>query len=511
MPSKKYMELDSNYRDRTQFPNAGAFEVNISQSGMKTNLNALDPITKAYPDIVFCPNEFQSVALKFTAATGDFDISACSSTSTFIVENDGTPTPPTAPAIKDGYYVGAMLKFTDTTTTTTVTTPPSPPTTTTTTGTKNYEFRILEWKVIDPDDLNSKFKVTIDGVLPELKDYTFTIYNPTDDSGTVYDYVFIPCSKSIDNFYNKYVVWDQDINKAFPILSYDGVTHLAKLDDLPPNFTSHTLVIRRQGPYDFGVLQAPAAVYSNIPTAFDISQRVSDSLINGFVRLYNTASPQPIDVTTGVVQDSANIVIRIVDVKPYEPIPTPPVYTPTNTIILDPKTTPAAVIANPANYSYEILPFTIDNASPFVFNGSISSQNQPIAQEITLNSLVLPNVALKNGGRIAYYPYVYVELENLSASASSNKNILFSNNPHTYKAVFKVPITDLNHPSVSPFVKLTGNGMTQTMTFKQNDNMRVAVLLPNGEIFESVDSDTRYGQQPNPLIQISFCFGIERV
>ena len=77
--------------------------------------------------------------------------------------------------------------------------------------------------------------------------------------------------------------------------------------------------------------------------------------------------------------------------------------------------------------------------------------------------------------------------------------------------MFKVPITDLNHPKNAPFVKLTGNGMTQTVTFKQNDNVRVSVKLPNGELFESVQLDNFYGQAPNPFVQISFCFGMKRI
>jgi hypothetical protein len=159
----------------------------------------------------------------------------------------------------------------------------------------------------------------------------------------------------------------------------------------------------------------------------------------------------------------------------------------------------------------EVLGFNYDNVSPFVYTGSISSQSQPSAQDITLNSLILPNVTLENGGRIAYYPYVYVELENISSSSSGTRNLIYSNNPNTYKAVFKVPITDLNHPNQSPFVKLTGNGMKQTMVFKQNDDMRVSIRLPAGELFQTASSDNSEGQAPNPLLQVSVLFGMEKL
>ena len=141
----------------------------------------------------------------------------------------------------------------------------------------------------------------------------------------------------------------------------------------------------------------------------------------------------------------------------------------------------------------------------------MSSQSQAVAQAVTLNSLILPNATLYDGGRIAYYPYVYVELENTSSSSGGNRNLIYSNNPHTYKALFKVPITDLNYPNQSPFVKLTGNGMKQTIVFKQNDDMKVSIKLPNGDLFKTSSSDTSPGNLPNPLLQISVLFGIEKI
>lgn len=46
---KKYLELDSNYRNRTLYPNQASFDVPISQSGTNTQSAAVDPITDAYP------------------------------------------------------------------------------------------------------------------------------------------------------------------------------------------------------------------------------------------------------------------------------------------------------------------------------------------------------------------------------------------------------------------------------------------------------------------------------
>ena len=488
MPQTKYMELDSNYRNRTNDKKQACFDVGISQYGMRTNINALDPITNAYPEIVFRPDDFAKTTPKYITPT-EGNLSGSSTATTFIVTGDSTT------VLVSSYYVGAVIAGTS---------------------------RIVEWTVLDPT-INAPttygtIKVVVDSPISGLSSSTsLDIYNPTTDPTTL-PYIFIPTSKSIDNYYNKYVLWNETLNVSVPITAYDGVTHLATMGgDISAFKTSDTYVIRRENPTGTGTL-SQTKYYNppvSVPNWFEISQPVNQGYINGFVRIYKTTGTPPINSTTKVVDPASNIVAKIVGVKEFEyhPCPkdttTPVVLVPINTIIVD--SVPSDVNANPTQYSYEIMPFTIDNYSPFVYNGSISSQNQPVAQEISLNSLILPNVPLKNGGRIAFYPYVYVELENTSATTKSNNNIIYSNNPHTYKAVFKVPITDLNHPGISPFVKLTGNNMTQTMTFKQNDNMKVAVKLPSGDLFETIKDDNPPGQAPDPFIQISFCFGMQRV
>ena len=170
----------------------------------------------------------------------------------------------------------------------------------------------------------------------------------------------------------------------------------------------------------------------------------------------------------------------------------------------------ATVDLVPLSSYIEVMPYSRDNYSPFVYNGSMVSQNQPVAYEVSLNSIVLPNVILKTGGRIAYYPYVYVEIEN-RGSASSNINTIYSNNPNTYKAIFKVPITDMNQPSTTPFVKLTGNGVVQTIPFKINCDMRISVKLPDGTLFITQQPDNPAGQVPNFMMQISCTFEINKI
>jgi hypothetical protein len=91
------------------------------------------------------------------------------------------------------------------------------------------------------------------------------------------------------------------------------------------------------------------------------------------------------------------------------------------------------------------------------------------------------------------------------------KNSIYSNNPNATSAVFRVPIYDVQNPIASAFVKLDGDGMTQTLKFKPNDNIFFSVRLPNGELFKTIELDRYSPQQPNPDIQISALFSFKRL
>ena len=158
-----------------------------------------------------------------------------------------------------------------------------------------------------------------------------------------------------------------------------------------------------------------------------------------------------------------------------------------------------------------IVVFSNDNFTPLLYNGSVVSQSESVAYEISLINLILPNITITNGSRTAFYPYVYVEFTNTGSPSTSSKQIIYSNNPNSYKALFLVPITDLSDPLRTPFIKLDAGGMTQTVKFKPNDNLHFSVFLPNGKLFQTVMSDYYSPSAPNPLVQIDAVFGIRRV
>jgi hypothetical protein len=121
--------------------------------------------------------------------------------------------------------------------------------------------------------------------------------------------------------------------------------------------------------------------------------------------------------------------------------------------------------AIPGAANFELLQFTRDNFVPMNYTGSIVSQQQEVCYEIRLLSLVLPNQPLdvEYGNIIAFHPYVYVEFS--STSGGMLQNIIYSNNPNSVKALFRCSIDDVNRPFVTPFIKVDGDGMVQTVQF----------------------------------------------
>jgi len=158
-----------------------------------------------------------------------------------------------------------------------------------------------------------------------------------------------------------------------------------------------------------------------------------------------------------------------------------------------------------------VEPFSFDNAIPFSYNGTLVQQN--ICYEFELLQLILPNFTLKTGfgSKIAFYPYVYVELSNVSSSGSRLVNMMHSNNPNAVRMLFKVPMYDIIDAETTPFVRLVAIGMIHTMKFKPDDNLFFKVLLPNGDVFDTIQPEYYSPSIPNFEAQVSALFRYKAV
>lgn len=173
---------------------------------------------------------------------------------------------------------------------------------------------------------------------------------------------------------------------------------------------------------------------------------------------------------------------------------------------------PLPNIPTPILDLYEIMPFTYDNAVPLIYSGTTNS-NQPVCYRCSLVYLVIPYTTLASsyGGNITNYPYVYVGLKNIIANGDDQP--IYSNNPNSKNAVFKVPIEVPQYVGVgqNQFVTLDNFGMTQTIKFKPNDSLQFFVTTPDGQYIQFAQQDTLSPLSPNPLLQISALFEIERL
>ena len=370
--------------------------------------------------------------------------------------------------------------------------------------------RILGSKFLYTDDT-----VTYDYILFSLQNpfsdtvvdgVGISISNASTPTDTEFPSLYIPTGENANNFYVNCIIQrvtntlDPSLVESRTIvgfngptkLGYDGLTRLAQLDNPFSTFLpTDTIIIRRQAASESGTL----AVAGTSKTTFTLpssASSVEDFYVGSFIRFFGSLSPIPTTTTNG------DEVRKIVS---YNSV------TKVITVISGFTTTP------PIGAIYEILPFTIDNANPFVYTGSMVSQQEMVCYEIKLVNLVLPNriLSVGKGSLITFYPYVYVQLSNVSASGAGSKNIIYSNNPHSTKVLFRAPITDVPNLTSSTFIKIDGDGMVQTIKFKPNDNLYFAVTLPSGEIFDTILPEFVSPRIPNVLGQISAMFAIRRV
>jgi len=503
MPVQKFLEVDSTYRNRNLYPNTAEFTVNIAQGGNKTQYNASDPVSEAYPDIIFNPDDIPckdatpaNNGLKFTfnVASGQLivphPITAASATNEIAVTYDYSVSGALRnEMLVDNYFVGLVLLYSQ--------------------GTTQLLRRIIKSKFLDNQDTTHElqyFVFVLDQSITDLLNITsttFTVYNPSTIPGTG-AFLFIPGSVGVDNFYKDYIIWNRTLNSFSVIDEYDGKTHIAHVGGKTQVLTSwdlnHVYVLRKKPPVMFG--GTLAGVLSGFPNSVNLQSTVNPSMINSFIWMF-----------VNTISDETKYIRRISSIVGLNKLGN---YT-TNLNEMAAFTTYVnleSVSGLPAGYDtfyFQLLQYSADISVPFSYSGSMVSNAQSSAQEVTLNSLILPNVDLSNGGKIWQYPYVYVEVENVSTSSSGSRNVIYSNNPNSYKSVFKVPITNINNPEQYSFINLSGNGVKQVINFKQNADVKITVRMPNGTVFTPMMLDNLNGQYPNPFLQISALFGMEKI
>jgi hypothetical protein len=532
MANARYIEIDSTFRNRKEWPNPAEFEILISQSGRKDRLQAQDPVSLAAPlTSSWTINEFtvgggSSITAMINPATGVG--AAGDNKSTLILTSLGFQQ-------IENYYVGAVATNT----------------------VNNSSSRITTYKWLSTNTAQITVEGSISIVLPLLSN-TIEITDPSDITTDLQNsYVFVPNGRIGFNAYPNYILWNETKQNYSPILSYDTNTKLVKVAISGLSWAlTDTFSIRKEAPL-FGQLNNEpfpndSTTIFSLPSASALTDQ--DAYRNSYIKVgneirlitrYVTLTGNALDgdwdhimfgnnasnindfyknmyiqlnneVRKIISYTVTGIEPNIVRTAQFTPAIGAPLFfvTPGTPFTLRNGFVNNAFTIPFANGDkYEILPFSYDNHNPFVYTGSITSQQEISCYQIELMDLVLPNKILNCGfgSRIAFYPYLYVEVTNISGSSSGMKNSIYSNNPNATSAVFRVPIYDVQNPIASAFVKLDGDGMTQTLKFKPNDNIFFSVRLPNGELFKTIELDRYSPQQPNPDIQISALFSFKRL
>jgi len=465
--NRRYLEIDSTYRDRNLYPNPSQFEVLITQSGSKGKFNALDPITTAVPAVVF---------------NGSFDLLTPSDTATIInllITGIGGQTTSTTPVIqtllgelhqKTNFYRGAVIELIN--------------------GADIVRRKIESYVFLDSDVVDSA-KLVLESAIPDLflvnPGTSGSITNSTDTTLTSEPSIFVPAGTPINEFYNTNFIQNLSLDpiETREIVNYQIENYNATIDSVAPGWlATHDYIIRETLPSSIGIINPiPAPTINSISLSNGLDR--SNLYTGDFVRLstpgitgYNEI--RRIESYTGTTQQA----------YVYPSFSTIPVAGPIGT--------------------YEILPFTRDNVYPFNYGGSSVSQQEVVCYEIKLLNLVLPNIVQNTGGRIAFYPYVYVELNNISSAGAYN-NAIYSNNPNAQRMLFRAKVDDVNNPLTTAFVKLNGDGAVQTVKFKPNDNLKFGVYLFNGNPFKVNIPDTTGPYPPNVLVQVSAIFSMKRL
>ena len=450
--SRLYLELDSTYRDRSQYPYPSDFVALVSQSGQNNAKSALDPVSDAAPmSIVFKPfTTFSGSVLAYTVPAGSSGVVL-------------TVAAGSASKVKN-YYIGLVLEFFD--------------------GTNNTYKSVLSWQYLYTSGGNDYFSVTFrDGSvgITAPAAVTFKAVDPSVFSDPNRVLMFIPSSPLVVNYYTGDYIYNQTLNQWLTVDTFSGYTNFIVAtqhagDTYTPGswLAAHTYLVRKSIPSQYGgqIAAIPA------PTTTQVAlTNMSTVSVGTFIRLTSTDESR-----------------RITSIS-------------SSTVTVSPGFSSAPAIAS----AYEILQFTRDNATGITYNFSELTTSMAVCYKVALLNLVVPNTALLEGGRAIFYPYLYVELTTISNSEGRGPNMIASNNPNATRMLFRVLVNDSNNEIISPVVRLDGNGMVQHVKIKPFDSFRLSIYLPNGNLFFTETQDYYSPASPNPLVQISALFHFERI
>ena len=444
---KRYIELNSTYRNRNIYPNPASFKVNVGNSGQKTDaINALDSYSRGQSSFVFQGNQASFVGQTMT----------------------GTPQSPIISALDktDDYYQGLTL----------------------------INDATLETSFISDWD-NGLKQFSLETTFNEetwINGQTASIVDPSNRQE-----IFIP--GGISDFQQTFVgqyLYNFDIDEYRIICDYDPLTKTLLLEKPFSSLwaiDNYYEIVSEQA-VSIDTTQSVSKI-SAVLAAIELN--INDGYRGRFIKFSNLTDPTISYGTRLVTSYYGSITV-----PPYQPLgPTPP------TQLKEVVFTPGIDTGGIQNVRYQIINFTKDIGS--YLNYSSIWKNERAYYRLILDNLILPNrkVDSPEGKTTAFYPYVYVVFSNDSLGTNSLFN---SNNPNSQRAVFRCPITDIADIELSTFIKVRSS-MTNILRFNPFEDLVFQVYLPNGEIFKTIEDDNLPPENPRAFIQISCTVSFEKI
>jgi hypothetical protein len=486
-----YIEIDSTFRNRNLWPLPGEFEIPISQTGVNNKHTAVDPICYATPPIAWTSNRLLS--------------NTTSTQITAVIENDGGVSNNTddfsfilfTPQQLFGLpnrYTGLVLTNTRTFTKSVIIT---------------YIFMGFRAPVVGPPAIPGGFRCKVTFVFPVtgyLLGDTVTIDDQTDFSIRTNPVIFLPNARVDTNSHIGFKIYNETraqyreailLDPAHVLIFFESIVNF------PSWLTTDNYCVRKDLPLltfttvDIDPVGSTTAAKFFLTVPFSCIPSIENEFYkNDFLRIMPIVytNTTPISYYSRITSYTYQVILGI----------------PTYIFTVSKQITIPAGTTFPGNFKAEILGFTRDSLCPHTYIGTQIQQQS--CYEFELINIILPNLILAtgNGGKIAFYPYVYVVLSNASISAKG-VHILQSNNPYAGNMIFRVPIYDIQNPESTPYVRLISCNMIQTMKFTPYDTMYFAVVLPNGDIFTTELPDQYSPRAPNVLVQISASFRYKRI
>lgn len=463
---KFFLEVDSTYRDRNQYPNPGKFSVISQSSVLRTDKTVGGDVVCNSAPIAYWTSHLVDPAtagptltctIDETDAT-NFVAGVTAPNSLIIVSAEMQET--------NGYYNGLVLNNT----------------------TIGILRRIKSYTYLGNNGgSDDRALVILEEPYPDTFNTgdTVVIKDPSDFSVTDHAIIFVPNGREGDNAYAGYSIYNESNDSIYEITKYNGITKTIILEGTTiSGWTEQdNFSIRRTRPENKNSAGSLLKVAANSTTT-DVNIINGSTVQNDYEGDYMRIIPVTGEVYP--VRETAPIG-QMRKIKRYT------YFDGIARSVVDPfGDTP------PENANIEILRFSRNN--PSGLNGNIPHSTW----EVRLVNVALPNKELASGTgrRINYYPFVYIEL----SSGSSNSRSIVSNNPYSTTATFRCVIRDTTEPSKSAFINIDGDGTTQYLDIDPRQGINFAIRLPNGDYWELSSSDTTSPQEPNFLLQISALF-----